>query len=129
MEEIDKQAKYDGSIEPMLWWRYRDDNFEIWIQGLEKLLEFTEYISSLYPTIEFQLLYFANSLNVLDLTLRLIDRTIYTHVYFEPTDQSLVFIIFQFPPTAMIKGHPVWGYFKSNNELLRKYLKRKVWRI
>ena len=54
MGEIDKQAKHDGSIKPMLWWRYRDDSFDIWTQGLEKLLEFTEYISSLitqnYPT-------------------------------------------------------------------------------
>ena len=26
---------------PMRWWRYREDIFDIWTQGLPKLLEFT----------------------------------------------------------------------------------------
>ena len=73
----------------MLWWRYRDDKFEIWIQGLEKFLKFREYINFLYPAIKFELVYSVNSLNVLDLTLQLIDGYIYTDVYSEPTDNHL----------------------------------------
>ena len=54
---IDEKAKLEGNLKPMLWWRYRDDIFDLWTQGLPKLLEFTDYINSLYPTIKFELVY------------------------------------------------------------------------
>ena len=54
---IDEKAKLEGSLKPLLWWRYRDDIFDLWTQGLPKLLEFTDYINSLYPTIKFELVY------------------------------------------------------------------------
>jgi hypothetical protein len=38
---------------------------------LSKLLEFTDFINSLYPTITFELVYSETELNVLDLNLRL----------------------------------------------------------
>ena len=41
---IDEKAKFEGSLRPMLWWRYGDDIFDLWTQGLPKLLEFTDYI-------------------------------------------------------------------------------------
>ena len=34
---------------PSLWWRYRDDVFDLWQQGLPALETFTQYINSLYP--------------------------------------------------------------------------------
>jgi len=73
----------------MLWWRYRDDVFDIWTQGLPKLLEFTDYINALYPTIKFELVYSDSHLNVLDLTLHLRDGFISTDVYAKPTDSHL----------------------------------------
>ena len=73
----------------MLWWRYRDDILHICTQGLEKLLEFTEYINSLYPTFKFALVYSADSLNVLDLTLQCNNGYIHTDVYSKPTGNHL----------------------------------------
>lgn len=67
---IDEKAKLEGSLKPLLWWRYRDDIFDLWTQGLPKLLEFTDYINSLYPTIKFELVYSDSFLHVLDLTLQ-----------------------------------------------------------
>ena len=67
---IDEKAKFGGALKPLLWWRYRDDVFDVWTHGLPKLLEFTEYINSLYPTIKFELVYSENILNVLDLKLK-----------------------------------------------------------
>lgn len=64
----------------MLWLRYRDDIFDLWTQGVEKLLEFTNYINSLYHTIKFELVYSEGSLNVLDLTLLLQDGFISTDI-------------------------------------------------
>jgi hypothetical protein len=40
-----------GTTKPELWWGYRDNIFDIWTQGLQKLLGFTDFINSLYPTI------------------------------------------------------------------------------
>ena len=78
---IDENAKFGGAVKPMLLWRYRDDVFDIWIHDLPKLLEFTEYINSLYPTIKFELVYSEHTLNVLDLTLHLQDGFISTDIY------------------------------------------------
>ena len=78
---IDEKAKFEGSLRPILWWRYRDDIFDLWTQGLPKLLEFTDYINDLYPTIKFELVYSENHLNFLDLTLHFCNRFISTDVY------------------------------------------------
>ena len=86
---IDEKAKFGGAIKPMLWWRYRDDVFDLWTLGLPKLLEFTEYINSLYPTIKLEPVYSERSLNVLDLTLHLQDGYITTDIYAKPTDSHL----------------------------------------
>ena len=79
MGVIDKKAK-SGIIKPNLWWRYRDDIFDLWTQGQSKLIEFTEFTNSLYPTIKFTLVYSPTSLNVLDLTLNLVEGYIQTDI-------------------------------------------------
>ena len=71
MGEIDLKAKFSGPIKPSLWWRYRDDVFDLWQQGLPALHQFTDYINSLYPTIKFELVFSERELHVLDLTLYL----------------------------------------------------------
>ena len=89
MGVIDRKAKYEGDIKPNLWWRYRDDIIDVWSQGVDKLLQFTEYINGLYPTIKFELVYSEQSLNVLDLTLHLREGHIFTDIYAKPTDSHL----------------------------------------
>ena len=89
MGEIDHKAKHCGPINPSQWWRYRDDIFDLWRQGLAALYSFTEYINSLYPTIKFELVHSVSKLNVLDVTLHLVDGFIQTDVYSKPTDSHL----------------------------------------
>jgi len=98
MGEIDYQAKFSGPIKPTLWWRYRDDVFDLWQQGLPALHEFTDFINSLYPTIRFELVFSERELHVLDLTLHLIGGFIQTDVYSKPTDSHLYL-----PPSS---AHP-----------------------
>ena len=71
MGEIDILAKEGGPVKPNLWFRYRDDVVDVWTHGEEKLQEFTNYINALYPTIKFELVQSYETLNVLDLTLKL----------------------------------------------------------
>ena len=85
---IDKRAK-SGQIKPNVWWRYRDDIFDLWTQGPAKLNEFTQFINALYPTIKFTLVSPPNSLNVLDLTLNLVNGFIQTDIYSKPTDNHI----------------------------------------
>ena len=63
---IDEKAKFRGYLKPRLWWRYRVDVFGICIQGLPKLLQFTD--NALCSTIEFELVYSDGHVHVLDLT-------------------------------------------------------------
>ena len=85
---IDQKAK-SGVTKPKLWWRYRDDIFDLWTQGTTKLNEFTEFINSLYPTIKFTMVSSEISLNVLDLTVLLVDGFIQTDIYSKPTDHHI----------------------------------------
>ena len=98
MGEIDFKAKFCGPLRPSLWWRYRDDVFDLWQQGLPALDTFTQYINSLYPTIKFEVVSSENCLHVLDLTLHLVDGFIRTDVYSKPTDSHLYL-----PPSS---AHP-----------------------
>ena len=100
MGEIDLKAKFSGSIKPSLWWRYRDDVFDLWQQDLHAVHQFTDYINSLYPTIEFELVFSERELHALDLTLYLIDRFIKTDVYSKPTDNHLYL-----PPSSCHPKH------------------------
>ena len=86
---IDEKATFGDAMKPLLWWRRMDDVFDVWTHGLPKLLEFTEYINSLYPTIKFELVYSEHTLSVLDLTLHLPDGFMITDIYAKPTDIHL----------------------------------------
>ena len=100
MGEIDRLAKSNDNIKPNFWWRYRDDIIDFWTLGLDKLLEFTDYINSLYPTIKFTVVYSDKVLNVLDLTLHLVNGYIETDVYSKPTDSHLYL-----PPSSAHPSH------------------------
>ena len=109
MGEIDHKAKFCGPIRPSLWWRYRDDIFDLWMQGLSQLNSFTEYINSLYPTIKFGLVFSENKLNmILDITLHLIDGFIRTDVYSKPTDNHLYLSPSSSHPKHVFKAIPFW---------------------
>ena len=123
----DEKAKFGGGVKPLLWWRYRDDVFDVWTHALPKLLEFTEYINSLYPTIKFELVYSEHTLNVLDLTLHLQDGFIITDIYAKPTDSHL------YLPFPVRTRHTVKGQFPTEllyaldvTVLLMSFLTRDV---
>ena len=56
---------------------------------ITKLNDVSDFINSLYPTIKFTVVSSETSLNVLDLTLSLVDGYIQTDVYSKPTDHHM----------------------------------------
>ena len=102
---IDQKAM-SGNIKPNLWWRFRDDIFDLWAMGHAKLLEFTQFINSLYPTIKFTLVHSPTSLDVLDLTLNLVDGYIQTDIYSKPTDNHIYLLRNSAHPSHCSKAIP-----------------------
>ena len=102
---IDKKAM-SGNIKPNLWWRYRDDIFDLWTLGHAKLLEFTQNINSLYPTIKFTLVHSPTSLDVLDLTLSFVEGFIQTDIYSKPTDNHIYLLHNRTHPAHCSKAIP-----------------------
>ena len=106
MGKIDHNAKHCGPIKPSQWWRWRDDIFYLWQQGLAALNSFTEYINSLYPTIKLELVYSEGKFNVLDVSLHLVDGFIQTDVYSKPTDSHLYLSPSSAHPKHVFKAIP-----------------------
>ena len=73
---------------------------------ISKLLEFTDFINSLYPTIKFELVYSSESINVLDLTLFLHEGFIRTDIYARPTDSHLYLPFSSCHPAHVKKAIP-----------------------
>ena len=89
MSYIDKIATTQGPYAPNNWWRFRDDIFEIWTHGVEALESFTNFINSIYPSIEFVVRSSESKLEFLDVLVHLHEGEIYTDVYSKPTDGHL----------------------------------------
>ena len=53
MGEIDHKAKFCGPIKPAQWWRYRDNIFDLWQQGVPALVAFTQYIKLTSSTLPY----------------------------------------------------------------------------
>ena len=63
--------------------------FDLWLQCETKLLDFTDFLNSLHPTIKFTSEFSETSLNALDITLRLVDGFIQTDYYSNSLTHSL----------------------------------------
>ena len=68
--------------------------------------EFTDFINSLYPTIKFTLVSSPNSLNVLDLTLNLVDGFIQTDIYSKPRDNHIYLLRNSAHPAHVTRAIP-----------------------
>ena len=126
MGVIDQKAK-SGTIKPRLWWRYRDDIFDLWTQGATKLNDFTDFINALYPTIKFTVVSSEASLNVLDLTLSLVDGFIQTDVYSKPTDHHMYLLRNSAHPRHCTKAIPfgVATRIRRNCSTIEKFDQRR----
>ena len=79
-------AKWHSSIKPNLSCRYRDD---LRTAGKEKLLQFTDYLNPMYPTIKFTIVFFWPALKCVRSNVVYESYYIVTDVYAKPTDNHI----------------------------------------
>ena len=74
---VDLEEKFLNASEekPMIWWRYIDGNFFIWEHGeesLESLEKILNKLNSFHQTIKFTAEYSKETINFLDVNIRLV---------------------------------------------------------
>ena len=52
---FEAKALENAPFQPHTWFRYIDDIFMIWTEGLDNLKVFIDYLNSIHPTIKFTL--------------------------------------------------------------------------
>ena len=70
----------------MIWWWYIDDIFFIWEHGEEFLEEFLNKLNSFHPTIKFTAEYSKETIDFLDVNIRLVGRELMTDLFVKRTD-------------------------------------------
>ena len=86
VSNIDKKVFCRDDIKPLCWGRYRDDIFSLWNQSVEKLMEFTNYLSSICPTIKFTVRFDHQKLEFLDVLVYKDKGALHTTAFSKETD-------------------------------------------
>ena len=86
VSNIDKKVFCWDDIKPLCFGRYRDDIFSLWNQSVEKLMEFTNYLSSICPTIKFTGRFDHRKLEFPDVLVYKDKGTLHTTVFSKETD-------------------------------------------
>ena len=91
MDEVDKfLADFSfNDLKLNIYNRYRDDTFIPWLHGIDNLLNFIqaldEHIKSIYPNINFIMIYNYKAIHFLDLTVYVKNRFLKTEIFSKPT--------------------------------------------
>ena len=86
MADLEENILSASEKKPMVWWRYIDDIFFIWEHGEESLENFLNKLNSFHPTIKFTAEYSKETINFLDVNIRLVGGELMTDLFVKPTD-------------------------------------------
>ena len=86
MGDLEEKILHASQKKPMIWWRYIDDIFFIWEHGEESLEKFLNNLISFHPTIKFTAQYSKETINFLEVNIRLGGGELMTDLFVEPTD-------------------------------------------
>ena len=108
MGDFDEKALNGHKFSPKIWWRFRDDIFSLWELGEEALLEFLDFLNSIYPTIKFTINYSKISLEFLDVLVSIkmndTEPKITTSVYSKPTNVHQYIMPNSATPKSSLQG-------------------------
>ena len=74
-------------LQPLLWLRFIDDIFFIWIHGKEELKKFIEKFNNFTPNLRFTYESSEKIISFVDLTIAVLDRKLETTLYIKSTDR------------------------------------------
>ena len=86
MDKIEIDFLETQTVKPIVWLRYIDDIFFMWNESEEKFEEFLENLNNFHPNLKFTSEKSKKSVNVLDVTVSLIDQHLETDLYCKSTD-------------------------------------------
>ena len=84
---FETNALSNAPFHPHTCWRYLDDVFMIWTEGLDHLKIIVDYLNNIYPTIKFTSNHSLTNVPFLDVMVSLHNGTIETDLYTKPTDK------------------------------------------
>ena len=84
---FETNALSNTPFHPHTWWRYLDDVFMIWTEGLDHLKIFVDYLNNIHPTIKFTSNHSLTNVPFLDVMVLYITAlyTDLTDLYTKPT--------------------------------------------
>ena len=95
MAVVDEVITTQGPFKPEHWCRFRDDCFDIWTQGQDALIIFTDFLNTIGQTLgwktklKFEVKFDEIKLDFLDTSLHLVDGRLEVDVFSKPTDAHL----------------------------------------
>ena len=75
--------------QPMVYYRYIDDGFGIWLHGEDALKQFCEFANEIHQNIKVELRYSKEKIEFLDTMVMLDEGSIVTDLYTKPTDKHI----------------------------------------
>ena len=85
MHSVEQEILRNFKLKPMIWQRFIDDVFIIWIHGKDKLEDFLDYINKAHDTIKFTAEYSMTEVAFLDK----LNGNLATKVYHKKTDDKM----------------------------------------
>ena len=92
MAVVDEVITTQGTFKPEYWCRFRDDCFDIWTQGQDAFITFTDFLNTVGKNLcwktklKFEVKFDARKLDFLDTSLHLVDGRLEVDVFTKPTD-------------------------------------------
>ncbi len=88
MADFEEKYIYTLEKQPLVWWRFIDDIFSIFVGTEDEVKQFTDKLNTLHPigAIKFTVEYSKEKVNFLDTTVYIKDNRLVTTLYTKPTD-------------------------------------------
>ena len=87
MDKIEQKFVETQSRKPLIWLRYIDDIFFIWVHDEQELERFLKDLNNFTPNLSFTDEAGKNCIPFLDLKVKLVDDKLKTDLYMKPTDR------------------------------------------
>ena len=86
MHMLETKVLSTSLYRPLVWYRFIDDIYSIWLHGEERLLQFIDAFNAHHPSIKLTHDYSDSEVDFLDVKTRLQNSIITTDLYIKPTD-------------------------------------------